>query len=620
MQSGAGMPGGGAPPSGFGPWVATERAPAIAQQDQLQHAVEGAVTSLRKRLIDLSTMTWALRTITLLGFAQLVAIGVVLALQDTDQTRLIIDHLNGRDVQVPTSVFVVGMVGLGLVWTVLLTAALHSRWYLRFSALLFFTFWALLEDATGFPVGNDPAARLNGTVSTVLLIQFAILAGIWLRALVITLLNWQAGSTGISLNRERSIGASFALVLVAMAVHYVAGYVASAAANNAAGDLTFPMLISIELGTLFVLLLPVLFITGTDFAEAGLAISDGVTNFLRRRGAGVLYALTLLVAGAITGYCVFIFLADPTVARLDLLGSADRLVQGIVAAALVLLVFGVVIALASWALLKLMELALTTQRWPALEVPAWAYVVATVVVGLGFGISAPLVIAGLPLVVVFAVPVIGMAVGLPLALSGRRQPGPKSVAGLFIIVVTTLGVLAYGWVYSDLPTLQVLIAPATLIALLWIAVRRGINQSTAAFVAQLFALDVAIIAIVLFVDLFRHGPGAQQVGVFAAIALVGAFFWDLLTSGSRVTNVDGRRFRRYVRVLLYVGYTLFIATVALFFATETNVGGGVPDIVRELNGEQIARVGLLFLGVPLVITTFALRVSRWRGEGRGTPR
>jgi hypothetical protein len=584
-----------------------------SQQDQLQHVVEGAVASFRKRLIDFSTMTWALRIVTLLGFAQLVAIGVVLALRDILPVQMVIDHQDGRDIQVPSAVFVVGMVGLGLVWSVLLTAALHSPWYLRFSALLFFTFWFLLEDATGFPVGDNPAARLNDTVSTVLVIQFAVLAGIWLRALAITFLNWRAGSTGISLNRERSIGATFALLVVAVGVHYIAGYIASGAANNAPDQLTFSALINIELGALFVLLAPVLFITGTDFAEAGQAISDGVTNFLRRRGApGLLYGLALVVALAITGYSIFILLDDPTTAHLNLLGSAGLLVQGIVAAAIVLLVFGVVVALLAWGLLKLTEVAFATQRWPAMDVPAWAYIAATLVVGAGFGIVTLLILAGLPLVVVFIVPILGVAVGLPLALSGRQQPGARSVTGLFLIVVTTFGVLAYGWVYSGQPALQVLVAPASLIALLWIAVRRGVNQSTAPFVAQLLTLDVGLVAMVVFVDVFRHGQGVQQVGVIAAIALVGAFFWDLLTSGSRVTNVDGRRIRRYVRVLVYVAYTLFITTVALLFATETYVGGGVPTIVRELNGEQLARIGLLFLGAPLVVTTFMLRVSRWR--------
>jgi hypothetical protein len=172
--------------------------------------------------------------------------------------------------------------------------------------------------------------------------------------------------------------------------------------------------------------------------------------------------------------------------------------------------------------------------------------------------------------------------------------------------------LAFGWVYSNEPTLQLLIAPASLIALIWVAVRRGINQSTAAFAGYLLALDAAVVAIVVFVELFRNGQTGQQVGVVAAVALVGAFAWDLLTSGNRVTNVDGRRLRRYVRVLVYVAYTVFIATVALLYASNTYVGGGAPSIQGELNGEQVARVGLLFLGVPLIVTTFMLRVSRWR--------
>ena len=257
-QPGYGQPGYGPPGYGqpaYGGYVTTGESPA-PQQDPLERAAQGAVTSFRKRLIDLSTMTWALRIITILGIAQLIAIGAALALRDVLPMQMIIDHQEGKDIQAPVVVFIVGMVGLGLVWSVLLTAALHSAWYLRFSALLFFTFWFLLELATGFPVGEILAARVNDTVLTVLVIQFAILVGVWLRAIAITILNWRAGKTGISLNRERSIGPTFALLVVAMAVHYIAGYIASEAANNGTNDLNFQGIISIEVSAVFAVCCP----------------------------------------------------------------------------------------------------------------------------------------------------------------------------------------------------------------------------------------------------------------------------------------------------------------------------------------------------------------------------
>ena len=79
---------------------------------------------------------------------------------------------------------------------------------------------------------------------------------------------------------------------------------------------------------------------------------------------------------------------------------------------------------------------------------------------------------------------------------------------------------------------------------------------------------MGIVAIAIFVSVFGLGQNTLQVGVIAAISLIGAFVWDLLTSGNRVTNVDGRRIRRYTRVLVYLAYTLFIATVAMFFARK----------------------------------------------------
>jgi hypothetical protein len=91
-------------------------------------------------------------------------------------------------------------------------------------------------------------------------------------------------------------------------------------------------------------------------------------------------------------------------------------------------------------------------------------------------------------------------------------------------------------------------------------------------------------------------------------------------SGGEVTNVEGRRFPRNTRILLYAGYTMLVSTLVLFFGPVTpNSIIGQPDLFFVFNPDLWPRYGLLLLGVPLLVTNFVLGVSRGRNVSRPAP-
>ena len=108
----------------------------------------------------------------------------------------------------------------------------------------------------------------------------------------------------------------------------------------------------------------------------------------------------------------------------------------------------------------------------------------------------------------------------------------------------------------------------------------------------------------------RTSSTSGRVSGLAALVFVGAFVWDLVTSG-RTTNATGRRFPRHVRVYLYLGYTLLLTTLTVLIAA---VSFNNPDTAAiyasTFNQTQYGHFGLLALGFATLFATFILRLSR----------
>ena len=140
---------------------------------------------------------------------------------------------------------------------------------------------------------------------------------------------------------------------------------------------------------------------------------------------------------------------------------------------------------------------------------------------------------------------------------------------------------------------MIAVALATLATVLWLLIRARINEQSVPLLAQLFTLNVGVLVIAAILAFFDRSPttGGRISGV-AALIFVGAFVWDLVTSG-RATNSSSKRFPRHVRVYLYLGYTLLLTTlVVLLAAVSFNSPEPPRSITAGFNQTQYAPLWL----------------------------
>lgn len=217
--------------------------------------------------------------------------------------------------------------------------------------------------------------------------------------------------------------------------------------------------------------------------------------------------------------------------------------------------------------------------------------------------------------------VLALLGGLALLWLGRRRRSyVVTASGAF---VTVLGIL---WLVFELaplaqlaglpaahlafslPSLQLAVAAATLLLLSWLLARRRLGARQRELLALVFALNAGLQFVAWIIAAFDQSLGVT-LSVAQAIILVIGIGWDVLMSGEQITNPDGRRFPRQVRLLLYLGYTMLVTTAVLYFTMQRVPGGGGEPFFEDARWPQL---GLIFLGAPLVLTVFVVEVSRWR--------
>jgi hypothetical protein len=92
-------------------------------------------------------------------------------------------------------------------------------------------------------------------------------------------------------------------------------------------------------------------------------------------------------------------------------------------------------------------------------------------------------------------------------------------------------------------------------------------------------------------------------GLLLTLALV----WDLVTSGAEITNPDPPGFPRTARVLAYSGYLVLVAAYVVLASTLVLHGQG--EFFKR-GTEVLVIFGLIYLGVPRIVTTALLQLRR----------
>jgi|GEM_PF-1514538 len=574
---------------------------------------EPLLTLLRHRLINFGTMSWPLRLLVVLTLAQLVVIGILTALRDIPQPMITVLVGDSRTLALPTIAVVVGFFSFALALSALMTGALHGHWIARVLAVATFGFvvFVIFGDEAIFttdPATQEITSPANAQLLWLPLLALPLIVGVW--ALVVSLVLWSRARSGKSGRGGVLSVVTFVVMLVSILACFAqgVGYLGLSGRGDA-----FPSILADELWILSYPLVTALLFTGTDYAEWGetagarLAFAHG-----HARATRPLALFTALICLAVlVGVPAFILLPG-----VQLAGRSTSVPQLLLGS----LLLDLVLIATLWGVMWLGRV----RQWPPRRVSFGTLFLSTLAVTLGV----TFVVNGSPLSILLGL-ALWPVLGIVLVIRGRWRPDAASAAGLYLIVVG-LSVIAFAGAIGAfgqsavvaLGGVQIAVALFTLVALAWLALRGRLDAKRASLVARFFVLNGALLLIGIvylaianagmFVGTFSHGFGPV-----AAVLIVLAFLWDFLTSGAEVTNVEGRRFPRNTRILLYAGYTMLISTLVLFFGPVTpNTIIGQQDLFFVFNPDLWPRYGLLLLGVPLLVTNFVLGVSRGRSASR----
>lgn len=103
---------------------------------------------------------------------------------------------------------------------------------------------------------------------------------------------------------------------------------------------------------------------------------------------------------------------------------------------------------------------------------------------------------------------------------------------------------------------------------------------------------------------------SSDFSVAQALVLLCALLWDVAMLGALITNLHGRHFPRNIRVLLYLGYVMLVATAnaPLHDPARRRYRGVDRVAVRE---RAVSAARLLLLGIPPPGMLFVVNLGAW---------
>ncbi len=228
-----------------------------------------------------------------------------------------------------------------------------------------------------------------------------------------------------------------------------------------------------------------------------------------------------------------------------------------------------------------------------------------------------------------------IAAAAALVVLRHRLSGAWVAAGCLVVIIGTIDGLSAldqmgtiihpfglqssgtaGHVVTNAPYLGVeglksVAAMATIVAVLYALVTRAVHRLIVP-ISLLVTLTVSL-ELLTWIDLLfgKTTDTTGRVALFAAAVLVVALVWELASSGEGLTNLHSAGFPRESRVMLYGGYILLVSAAVLFYSSLHDAQSATL-LEAQFDAEQWVREGILFLGVPLVITLFLMGMQRWR--------
>lgn len=274
------------------------------------------------------------------------AAGFFIFAQNAPQAHIGVYAGNGLpNSQMPIGAFLCGLVLWVIAWSFGLTGALHGHWTMRLLVLAVFLY-------------SISPSFVPDVHAAIYLAPVAVLYG-W--AGVVSVIQWRASRAKRPLwNRLPAV--TFAIVAVTLSAYYLAFYLLVRIAALSAT--AFADLITTQIQALSFVLLPILFLAGTDFTEIGVAAAGRASALLGRlRGAWV---TPLLTVGVVVGVFAVVLANSGYLRPFNLLSVYTIIEDCIIAAICTLLAAGIA---------RVGRL----RTWTARAIPPWAFVIAAVV-------------------------------------------------------------------------------------------------------------------------------------------------------------------------------------------------------------------------------------------------
>ncbi|PWT75938.1 MAG: hypothetical protein C5B60_04670 [Chloroflexi bacterium] len=306
---------------------------------------EGLASAWRERAIDLRRLSWPLRLVIAVTILATAVASVLIIIRDVPQSQIVINGTGTIPAApIPTAAFVAALVLWVLAWSLALTGAIFGHWALRLLVVITFIYISI----TGY------ISERSALIVAVPLVFIAL----WV--LAVSMARWLVGLQGRSLPQWLPL-VSFFVVLAALSSHYaILLYLDKQGGSSTA---TFPQIVELEFGLYAIVLIPVLFLTGSDFGEWAEIAAGQVNDWLKQsRSTWVLLTVSALVAA---GIVIEQLQQSGTLAPFGLASVLDLVTVAL---------FGLVTTVIFFLVARLGHIAV----WPRVPLPAWALILATI--------------------------------------------------------------------------------------------------------------------------------------------------------------------------------------------------------------------------------------------------
>lgn len=573
--------------------------------------------ALRERLVDIRSMSVEMKAYTALAGITLLTLAVLSLLRNQTLGQLVTNYLFSAEPDESASIsqvaFIACVVAVSIGWALVVTAATRAGWIVRVATIA----------ALAIAFGTERTAATDIDLATTL-----AAAGMCAVLVALLIVTWFGefglrGGRGLP-DRERSPGWRVvrALIFPLSLLIFLGLYVLIWHQSNVHGlSDNFPASTADQLDNVQWLLIPIITLAGADFGGWGdFAAGRAISRVVRSVKQPVFVAIAFIVAAAIAADGLRIAYSG------DGAGITPELVIGLLIAAVVTYLILVCRPKAGWpSRYPYLALVLCVVLDTALE-----YVISTRVKNDPTGARAD----GWDAVIWLC---IAAAAVIALTIARRKLPDWLMVGAIYasligvVYVGTDLDSVAtvthpFGlsadnppWIgYEGLKATAGLITVAAIVIAI-VTRRLTLWRRPIALLLQLtISLQVLEWVDSLYGGAQHSSGGAKvtgQLALAAAVVLVLALSWEFVASGEEITNGHAPRFPRDSRLMLFLGYIVVAAATSVFFSSIGKLEDGKWHVLEaQFEAENYVRIGLLFLGGPLVITIFIVGFNRWRQE------